>query len=150
MEAEAFAPPPHPVISRPYAIRKLREFLLSLTDDDHSVCEVAARKGIFCKGFSRWSDAELKQHFAGLAKRRPNLNRWQLEALANKWELARQIVDHVPIACDAQTVEHDTCGGWDDFKNDDLAGYCHDLLGWEVKVTDQGEAGALTLPSRSA
>ncbi|MEO6324777.1 MAG: hypothetical protein ABIT01_18585, partial [Thermoanaerobaculia bacterium] len=57
-------------ITRNYAIRKLREYLLTLTDEDHSMCEVAARKGIFCKGFQRWSDDELKVHFASLVKRR--------------------------------------------------------------------------------
>ncbi len=149
MEQQPFPPPPHPVVSRPFAIRKLREFLLTLTDDDHSMCEVAARKGIFCKGFSRWNDDELKAHFAGLAKRK-KLNRWQLEALANKWELARQIVDRVPIACDAQAVEHDTCGGWDDFTNESLAGFCRDLLGWEVKVTEAEDVALPSLPAHGA
>ena len=123
-------------ISRLYAIRRLREYLLTLTDDDHSMCEVAAKKGIFCKGFQRWNDGELRKHFAGLVKRRPGMNRWQLEALGNKWELARQIVDGAALACDAQTLEHDTCGGWDDFSNEELSRYCAELLGLDAIVTE--------------
>lgn len=129
--------PPHSTVSRLYAVRKLREHLLTLTDDDHSMCEVASRKGILCQGFSRWSEKELKERFARLVARRPGLNRWQLEALGNKWELARQIVDNVPIACDVQKMEHDTCQGWDDFSNQDLARFASELLGWNVTVVDR-------------
>ena len=136
MSDPSAAPAPSRRISRTFAIRKLREYLLTLTDDDHSMCEVAARKGIFCKGFQRWNDAELKNHFARLVKRRPGLNRWQLEALGNKWELARQIVDGAALACDVQTLEHDTCGGWDDFSNEDLSRYCGELLGLDTTVAD--------------
>ena len=134
--------PSHPgpkVISRTEAIGRLRQHLKSLTDDEHSMCQVAARKGIFCRGFSRWSDAELRKRFAGLVAKRPGLNRWQLEELANRWELARQVVDKVALACDAQTLEHDTCKGWDDFSNEELDRFCADLLALDVVVTENGE-----------
>jgi hypothetical protein len=124
------------VVSRSYAIRRLRDHLVALTDDDHSMCRVAAEKGILCRGFARFSDEELRKRFSTLTARRPGMNRWQLEAMANQWELARQIVDRVPIACDAQAIEHDTCKGWDDFSNDDLGRFCADLLGMQVVVAD--------------
>lgn len=130
------------VISRTEAIGRLRHYLISLTDDEHSICQVAAKKGIFCHGFARWNDAELKSRFASLSTKRPGMNRWQLEELANRWELARQMVDRVGLACDAQTIEHDTCRGWDDFSNDDLARFCSDLLALDVVVTESGASNA--------
>lgn len=140
------------ILPRPEAIRRLRDHLVKLTDDDHSICEVAASKGIFCGGFKRWTDAELKEHFAGLLKRRPNLTRAQLEELANTWELARQIVDNVNFACDVQTLEHDTCTGWDEFTNEQLARFCVDLLGLNVSVEGEGgpkPAAGPPLPARA-
>jgi hypothetical protein len=137
MTVMAEAPSPR-VVSRAWAIRSLREFLLTLTDEDHSMCRVANDRGIFCQGFRRLDDGELRKHFAGIVERRPGVNRWQLEALGNQWELARQMVNQLPLACDVQQKEHDTCGGWDDLSNGDLARYCSDLLGLDVVVTPQG------------
>lgn len=135
------------VLSRGQAITKLRNHLVSLTDDDHSICAVAARKGIFCHGFARWNDAELRKRFAGLVKLRPDVNRWQLENLGNTWELARQVVNRVSLACDAQTVEHDTCRGWDEFSNDELARFCSELLGLNCAVTETGDETAPAVAS---
>jgi hypothetical protein len=126
------------VISRIEAIGRLRHHLKTLTDDEHSMCQVAAKKGIFCRGFARWSDEELKKHFAGLVRQRPKMNRWQLEELANRWELARQVVQNVTLACDAQTKEHDTCRGWDDFSNQELERFCADLLAMDAVVAESG------------
>ncbi|MEO8587311.1 MAG: hypothetical protein ABI584_14195 [Acidobacteriota bacterium] len=132
------------VVSRAWAIRSLREFLLTLTDEDHSMCRVATDRGIFCQGFRKLDDKELKEHFPGIVERRPGVNRWQLEALGNQWELARQTVNKLPLACDVEQREHGTCGGWDDLSNEDLARYCAELLAQEVVVTAQG---ALTPPA---
>jgi hypothetical protein len=137
------APPGPKVISRTEAIGRLRHYLKSLTDDEHSMCQVAAKKGIFCHGFARFSDGELKKRFAALSARRPGMNRWQLEELANRWELARQVVDGVTLACDAQTLEHDTCRGWDDFTNDQLARFCADLLALDVVITEAEAASSV-------
>lgn len=126
------------VLSRTEAIGRLRHHLKTLTDDEHSMCQVAAKKGVFCHGFARWNDEELRKHFAGLVSQRPKLNRWQLEELANRWELARQIVQGVALACDAQTLEHDTCRGWDDFSNQELERFCADILGIDAVVSESG------------
>ena len=126
------------VVSRAWAIRSLREFLMTLTDEDHSMCRVATDRGIFCQGFRKLDDKELKAHFAGIVERRPGVNRWQLEALGNQWELARQTVNQLPLACDVEQKEHGACGGWDDLGNEDLTRYCAELLGQDVLVTPQG------------
>jgi hypothetical protein len=63
------SPSPH-VVSRAWAIRSLREFLMTLTDEDHSMCRVATDRGIFCQGFRKLNDADLQKHFAGLVERR--------------------------------------------------------------------------------
>ena len=68
---------PKRVVSRAWAIRSLREFLLTLTDEDHSMCRVASDRGIFCQGFRKLDDAGLRKHFAGIVERRPDVNRWR-------------------------------------------------------------------------
>ncbi len=121
-------------LTREQAIRALRHYLTRLTDDEHSMCEVASQRGILCGGFRRFSDEEFRQHYENLVRRRPGLTRRQLEYLANQWQLARQIVDNVGLSCDAQTIEHDTCRGWDSFADADLVRFCHDLLGADVTI----------------
>ncbi len=115
-------------IARSAAIRRLRDVLLLMTDEDHSICRIAAERGIFCKGFKRYDDEELRQRYAWLVNRDPEISRHRLEDLADRWQLARQVFDAVPIACDAQQIEHDTCGGWDEFSDDDLVRFCREIL----------------------
>ena len=128
------------VMTREQAVRALRGYLLKLTDDETSLCQVASQRGIFCKGFRGLSDDEFKRRYHTLVARRPGLTRRQLEYLANQWQLARQVVDGVACSCDAQAKEHDTCGGWDDFTNEDLAKFCRELFGAEVSVTSSSPA----------
>lgn len=125
---------PDETISREEAIRRIRGALLSMVDEDHSLCQIAAQRGVFCQGFRRYSDQEFQQRYEWLVKRNPGLSRDQIEELANRWQLARQIVDEVPLACDAQQIEHDVCRGWDEFSNDELARYCRELTGTSVDV----------------
>lgn len=121
-------------IARSTAIRRLRDVLVLMTDEDHSICRIAAERGIFCRGFKRYDDDELRQRYAWLVNRDPNIGRNRLEDLADRWQLARQVFDDVPIACDAQQIEHDTCGGWDEFSDEDLARFCRELLHENVIV----------------
>ncbi|HSN67904.1 MAG TPA: hypothetical protein VLV48_01575 [Thermoanaerobaculia bacterium] len=121
-------------IARSAAIRRLRDVLVLMTDEEHSICRVAAERGIFCKGFKRYSDGELRERYSWLVNRDPSISRPRLEDLADRWQLARQVFDDVPIACDAQQIEHDTCGGWDEFSDDDLARFCRELLHENVIV----------------
>jgi hypothetical protein len=126
-------------LSRREAIETLRRHLLSLTDEQHSICQVASEHGIFCGGFRRFPDPEFRERFHGLVSLRDGLTRSQREYLANTWQLARQILQNVGLACDAQTETHDTCGGWDDFSNEDLARFLRELLAADVVVVPELE-----------
>lgn len=121
-------------ISREDAISRLRTELVGLVDGERSICLVAAEKGILCHGFRRYSDAELEERYRWLLRSRAGATRAETEKLANRWQLGRQLFDEVPLACDAQRREHDTCHGWDEFTNDDLARFCREILGQEISV----------------
>jgi hypothetical protein len=121
-------------ITRWETIQLLRAELLKLTDCETSICRAAADKGIFCNGFNRFGDGELRRRFAWLGDRARSMSREELEEIANRWQLARQEVDGLPIACDVQQREHDTCRGWDDFTNSDLARFYFQLTGVSVIV----------------
>lgn len=120
-------------ISRPALIAALRDELTRRAGE-MSICRLAAQTGIFCKGFRRYSDAELKEHYSWIAKRNPDAPRAELEEIADRWQLARQDVLGALTACDVQQLEHDACGGWDDFTDDDLARFLRELTGRSVVV----------------
>lgn len=121
-------------ISREQCIADLRGRLLQLVDEEHSICEVATRLGIFCKGFSQWSFAELKKRYGWLTEHRPRITRAQLERLANLWQLSRQQAFGTALACDTQSCEHDTCLGWDGWSDADLARFHQEICGEPVEV----------------
>jgi len=121
-------------MSRADAISRLREALVAMTDDEHSMCQVATEKGIYCNGFRRLSDKEFRQRYDWLVSKNPKASRAEIESLANKWQLARQIVDRVPLSCDAQLKEHDTCNGWNEFTNVELEQFCREILHKNAKI----------------
>ncbi len=123
-------------LARDKAIAAIRRRLLELVDDEHSMCEVASEKGIYCHGFRQYTDEELKERYEWLTRGKGDLSREAIEDLANRWQIARQIVDDVSLSCDAQTKEHDTCMGWDGFDNATLARFYRELLGHEIRVVD--------------
>lgn len=129
-------------ITRREAIFGVRRAILELVDDDHSMCEVASRLGIFCGGFRRFSDEELQSRYAWLAARATN--REELENLANRWQLARQVACDAALSCDVQTAEHDTCRGWDEFSDEQLAGFYDTLCGEEIVVVAEPLAANLS------
>ncbi|MEO8033194.1 MAG: hypothetical protein ABI837_02095 [Acidobacteriota bacterium] len=133
-------PQPDPqsdAMSRESLIGALRAELVSRADG-RSICTMAAEKGIFCGGFKRFTDAELRERFGWIACKRPNASRADIENIADGWQLARQDVLEVETACDVQSKEHDLCNGWDDFSNEDLAGFYQELTGHEVRVVASG------------
>lgn len=121
-------------ISRAEVISRLRNQLVKLTDGDVSACKLAADQGIFCQGFARFNDEELKEQYSWIMRRRPDMTRDELESIADRWQMARQEVDELPVACDVQQKVHDTCRGWDDFANDDLSRFYRQMTGKEVSV----------------
>ena len=122
-------------VPRTEAIARLRSELSKLTDIENSICKVAGEKGIFCQGFERYSDAELRNRYGWIVARRPEMTREELETIANDWQLAQQEVYEMPIACDVQCRVHDTCRGWNDFTNEQLARFYFQLTGNEIKIT---------------
>jgi hypothetical protein len=107
-----------------------------MTDDEHSLCQVAAERGIFCRGFRRWGEAEFDRRWRKYIGRSTHLTRAQMEEYANVWELAEQIRKRVLLACDAQTAAHGPCRGWNEFSNAELARFCNDVLGENVDVIE--------------
>lgn len=122
------------IVSRTSLIVALRTELACRAAGEMSICRLAAEKGIFCKGFRQYSDAQLQEHYSWIAKKNPDASREELEELADRWQIARQDVVGVPTACDVQQLEHDACGGWDDFSNAELAGFLMELTGRKVAV----------------
>src|SRR5262249_40490246 len=127
------------VWTRLEAIARLRAGLLALTDEEHSICQVAAQRGIFCHGFRRWNASEFDRRWRGAIGRSTPLTPAQMEEVANLWQRAEQIRQHVALACDAGTPRESSCRGWDEFSNADLARHCADLLGKNVEVVEGGE-----------
>ncbi len=123
-------------ITRAKAIAILRhKFLKELEQhDETSMCQLAAERGIFCHGFARYGDGELRRAYDWIAKKNPSATREEVEDLANRWQIARQEVREMPLACDVQQREHDTCRGWDDFTNEQLAAFVGEVTGNEYVV----------------
>jgi len=119
---------------RPEAIARLRAALLALTDDEHSLCQVAAERGIFCYGFRRWNAAEFDRRWRRAIGRSTHLSRAQMEEFANLWQLAEQVRQKVSLACDAKTSGCGPCRGWDEFSNAELSRFCADVLGKGVEI----------------
>ena len=105
-------------ITRERAIEDVRRKLLTLVDDEHSMCEVATRLGVFCQGFRQWKTGELRSRYGWIVRNRPAVRRAELEDLANRWQLARQRVLGLPLCCDIQAdpcETHRTCSSWEGF-----------------------------------
>jgi hypothetical protein len=121
-------------VPRTEAIALLRAELLKHTDSETSACAFAAERGIFCRGFAQYGDGELKRKYNWITRRRPDMTRGELEEIGNRWQLARQEVSGLPLACDVQQTERDMCNGWDDFSNADLARFYNELTGNNIVV----------------
>ena len=127
-------------LTRKEAIDELRQHMLAITDEDHSICECATQRGILCHGFAQWTFDELKQRYWWLADRHPGIKRAELERLANIWQVARQQVMDTQVACDTQAIEHDTCQGWDEWDDATLARRLYEMSGEDVEVRPEPSA----------
>ncbi len=128
------AAPKLEMLSRSELVSRLRRELDQYTDEETSICKAAAERGVFCRGFHRYSDEELRKRYDWIVARRPNITRDELERIANDWQLAQQEVYEVPFACDVQQRIHDTCRGWNDFTNEQLAKFYYQLTGREITI----------------
>ena len=122
------------VLTRPAAIGDIRRILNALPQDDMCACGIAARYGIFCQGFARYSDEELKKRFAWIARPRPNATRAELERLASAYHRGRQEVTGAETCCDLETREHCGCDGWNAFDNRALEELYAGLTGHQVRI----------------
>src|SRR5262245_34155187 len=120
-------------LDRHAAIQDIRAAVLKLVDDEHSVCELCTRLNIMCRGFRQLSDEELRRRYKWLVERRDPKTREELEVLANRWQLARQLATGKELACDVQLEERDTCDGWDTFSTTELARFYKQMIGEEVQ-----------------
>lgn len=125
-------------LTRKELIDRLRDKLLAYCDEEHSICEVASEKQLFCRGFSQWKFSELRRRYPTITRSRPAITPVELLDLANRWQLARQMATEQPIACDVQLHEGErcTCHGWDEWSSEELARFHRELDGEDVTVTD--------------
>jgi len=121
-------------LTRTDAIALLRQALIQSTDEENSICKVAAERGVFCKGFHRYTDEELRKRYDWIVAKNPLMTRDELERIANDWQLAQQEVYELPIACDVQMKVYDTCRGWNDFTNEQLAKFYYQITGDEIAI----------------
>jgi hypothetical protein len=130
-------------ITRETAVAQIRRQLIAMREEGKSVCQMAAEKGILCRGFSRDTDEELRRRYAAAIPAGANLARRELETRANSWQLERQKDIGTLLCCDVQYMFYKTCRAWDDFSNDDLARFCHELLGEQVQVMGEKSPAVL-------
>ena len=121
-------------MTREAAIARLRRVLVSFCSEADSACRAAAEHEILCRGFRHMTDAQLRIRFAGVIDIPPDASREAIEEKANEWLLARQLAVEAPTVCDLQRRTHETCRGWDEFSNAELAQFCLDMLQIDVVV----------------
>ena len=122
------------VWTREQAVAALRRCLDRLSDSEHSTCQIAAERGIFCRGFRQWDDHEFHRRWKAILGESTHLSRPQMERLADLWELSEQLAQRVRLTCDARAAMPGPCRGWHEFSNETLARFCAELLGREVVV----------------
>jgi hypothetical protein len=133
-------------ITRRQAIRSLRRCFLRITDEQHSMCAVADRLGIYCGGFGSFSLDELKHRYYWVAHEHPDIARDELERKANVWQLGRQDMLGTKLCCDSQAIEHDTCRGWDEHNDEDLARWVREFTGDEVEIDSETASSGRSCP----
>jgi hypothetical protein len=122
-------------ITRETAVGRIRRQLIAMSAEGKSVCEIAAEKKIFCRGFHRDTDDELRWRYADKIPGALGMPRHELEQQANAWQVERQQQEGTLLCCDVQSMCFETCRAWDDFTNEELAGFCRELSGDRVEVT---------------
>ena len=115
--------------TREGAVALLRERLARLADGEHSICKLAADRGIFCRGFRRWNDSEFHDRFKGTLGVSTHLTRPQMEELADLWQLSEQLSQGIALACDAPACARAACRGWDEFTDLEIQGFCCEMIG---------------------
>ncbi|HSY50066.1 MAG TPA: hypothetical protein VLC46_14725 [Thermoanaerobaculia bacterium] len=123
------------VLTRETAVARLRRKLIAQREEGKSVCRMAAEKNIFCRGFLRDNDDDLRFRYAAAIDDAARLTREGLEERANVWQIERQRQEGALLCCDVQYMGYETCRAWDDFSNEELSRFCAEMLGENVRVT---------------
>jgi hypothetical protein len=121
-------------LSRPQAIERIRGALLARAGEEECACCVAARFGVFCRGFQSLSDRDFRRRFDWIARSRPQATRAELEHVVGLYHLGRQEVTGAALCCDVETREHCVCDGWNRFDNAALEKFCLELTGRSVRI----------------
>ena len=123
---------------RAAAIERLRRALIPLAGPDVSLCRIAAERGIFCRGFRRWPDAEFDRRWHNAIGRSTQSTRDRMEKFADLWQLTEQVRCGVPLPCDA-AGPGSPCRGWDEFSDEQLAQFCWELT--ELRLDELPTSG---------
>lgn len=107
--------------TRDQAIARIRRFLLARRKGGESTCETAARLGIFCRGYTRWSADQLRVMYPTLTEGLPTeASRDDILHLIVRWDRARMLLHDVATVCDARDLDNQGCLGFDRFSNREL------------------------------
>ena len=106
--------------TREELIGEIRAAAERLGEDGPSLCELAGRLGVGCRGFKRLDDAVLLERYAWIVRAQGATGRERVEELAKRWALARQLATGRPVACDVEAHDRDTCRGWDEMSDERL------------------------------
>jgi len=128
------------VLTRDDAILRLSKRLAALAGPRKSTCRFAAEENVLCRGFARFSDDEIRQRYGFLGE----APRAELERRADEWHVTRLEIERAPTACDVQQHFVETCRGWNEFTNQELARFCRDILGDRVVVIGHRPLPAVT------
>jgi hypothetical protein len=120
------------VLTRQEAIARLSKRLAALTGPQKSACRFAADEKVLCRGFARFTDEQLRQRYGFLGD--GDTPRAELERRADEWHVGRGEMERAPTACDVQQQFVETCRGWNEFTNQELARFCRDICGDRVVV----------------
>lgn len=122
--------------TREDALKRIREFLITNTRQEETTCEAAARLGIFCHGYDRWTLEQLRHLYPWLAKKMPaDTPREEFLKLIVAWDNARQLVHKVSTTCDVHSTDHDGCLGFDRFGNQQLKRMFPQLFNADDEIT---------------
>jgi hypothetical protein len=119
-------------IARATAIARLRKALAAMTPPGHSTCRAVTDQGVLCRGFRQDSQTELRMRYA--AEIDISGKRGDVERRADEYQHRRQIEEDAPCSCDVQQHYYETCRGWDEFTNEDLARFLLEVCGEQVRV----------------
>jgi len=117
-------------LTRKQSIERLRELLPKHASPKISLCRAMTETGLFCRGFAAWNDTELAERFHWFCRARQEFDRAEIEALADRWQLADQTSRNLRLPCDIgarASPERCACLGWLRFSDAQLLGFVEQL-----------------------